>query len=98
MPGARPVGYPEIGRDTDQSDVDVGECSRKRGAHEGGDLGKARLPHRVVRPAVAEGRSLVVLGAHGEYASRFRRTALSQCAPVWRVEPRETRSGRKWAC
>src|SRR5262245_13937215 len=71
MPGARTVGHPEIGRDSDQSDVDVVECSRKRGAHEGRDLGKARLRHRVVRLAVAEGRSLVVLDAHGEYASRF---------------------------
>src|SRR5262249_6984575 len=40
MPCARTVGNPEIGRDTDESDVDVVKCGRKRGAHEGRDLGK----------------------------------------------------------
>ena len=44
MPGTRTVGYPEIGRDTDQSDVDVVECSRKRGAHAVPDVTRRLIP------------------------------------------------------
>src|ERR1700716_13919 len=61
---ARPVCDPEISRDANQPDVHTFKCGGQRRTHECGNLGIARLLHRVVGLLTRNVRPGVTLGAH----------------------------------
>ncbi len=64
MACAGPVGDPEICGNADQSNVHILECGCQRSTHECRNLGKARLPHRVVSLLARDVGPEVTLGAH----------------------------------
>ncbi len=64
MPRSRPVRDAEIGRDTNEPNIDFSEAPRQRRTHEGCYLRIARLLHRIVFAADDDIRTNVALLGH----------------------------------